>query len=174
MSHRFLGLTTPGPDRFLRAVDRLGARLSINVPAVFNPQDLARLPVGTLGRALVDHFTQNGFQPLTTGPRRKQLHDAVHVLTGYHTDPIGELEVQAFLLGAKFFPTHIFLGLALLHLADRQPNLRRGAMVRRLQQAYDRGRRSAIDIDQWQPEQQWHLPLIQVQQIFNLDPDRSP
>jgi ubiquinone biosynthesis protein COQ4 len=172
MSHRFLGLTIPGPDRFLQAVDRLGERLSINVPAVFNPQDLAQLPTGTLGWALVDHFTQNGFAPLTTGPRRKQLHDAVHVLTGYHTDPIGELEVQAFLLGAKFFPTHIFLGAALLHLADRQPNLRRGAMLRRLRQAYARGRRSAIDIDQWQPEQQWHLPLIQVQQMFNLDPDR--
>jgi ubiquinone biosynthesis protein COQ4 len=170
MSDTFFGLPTPGPDQFLQAIDRLGDRFNLNVPPVFQIADLAILPTGTLGKALVDHFAHNGFQPLTTGPRRKQLHDAVHVLTGYGTDPVGELEVQAFMLGAKFFPGHIVLSVALLHLADRhhdQLGISRWEILCRMCQAYDRGTRSTLDIDTWQPEYQWHLPLIEVQKIFN-------
>jgi ubiquinone biosynthesis protein COQ4 len=173
MTDSFLGFITPAPERFLQSIDQLGDRFSLNVPPVFNIADLAILPTGTLGKALVDHFNHNGFQPLTTGPRRKQLHDVVHVLTGYSTDPVGELEVQAFMLGAKFFPAHIVLSLALFHLADRQHRqlgITRWEILRRMRQAYDRGTRSTLDIDTWQPEQQWHLSLIEVQQKLNLLP----
>jgi ubiquinone biosynthesis protein COQ4 len=170
MSDTFLGLPIPGPDRFLQAIDRLGDRLDLNVPPVFQITDLSTLPAGTLGKASVDHFTHNEFQPLTTGPRRKQLHDAVHVLTDYRTNPVGELEVQAFMLGAKFFPAHIILGVALWHLADRQHRqlgITRWEILRRMRQAYDRGTRSTLDIDNWQPEYQWHRPLIEVQKMYN-------
>jgi ubiquinone biosynthesis protein COQ4 len=173
MSYTFLGLPTPGPDRFLQAIDRLGDRLDRNVPPVFSIADLSTLPAGTLGKELVNHFAFNGFQPLTTGPRRKQLHDLVHVLTDYGTDPIGELEVQALMLGAKFFPGHIVLGLALLHLADqqhRQLGITRREILQRMRQAYDHGTRSTLDIDTWQPEKQWHLPLIEVRKMLNLLP----
>jgi ubiquinone biosynthesis protein Coq4 len=49
---------------------------------------------------------QNIWMPMVysrsfSGPRRQQLHDGIHVLTGYGTDPVGEAEVQAFLLGLK-------------------------------------------------------------------------
>jgi ubiquinone biosynthesis protein COQ4 len=170
MSYTFLGLPTPGPERFLQAIDRLGDRLDLNVPPVFSIADLSTLPAGTLGKELVNHFAHNEFQPLTTGPRRKQLHDAVHVLTDYNTDPVGELEVQAFMLGAKFFPVHIILSLALLHLADRQHRqlgITRWEILHRMRQAHDRGTRSTLDIDTWQPEYQWHLPVIEVQQMYN-------
>jgi ubiquinone biosynthesis protein COQ4 len=173
MSDTFLGFPTPAPERFLQTIDQLGDRFNLNVPTVFNIADLAILPTGTLGKELANHFTHNGLQPLTTGPRRKQLHDAVHVLTNYDTDPVGELEVQAFMLGAKFFPTHIILSLALLHFADqqhRQLGITRWEILRRMHQAYDRGTRSTLDIDTWQPEYQWHLPLIEVQQKLNLLP----
>jgi ubiquinone biosynthesis protein COQ4 len=171
MTDTFLGVATPNPERFLATIDRIGDRLSLNVPPVFQITDLAKLPIGSLGRALADHFTHNGFEPLTTGPRRKQLHDVVHVLTGFGTDPVGELEVQAFMLGAKFFPTHLVLGIALFHLADRQHHhlgVSRREMLHRMRQAYDRGSRSTLDIDTWQPEYQWHLPLLEVQARLNL------
>ncbi|MEB3292905.1 MAG: hypothetical protein VKJ24_07080 [Synechococcales bacterium] len=171
MSDTFLGWKTPTPEQFLARVDQLGDRLSLNVPPVFTLAQLAALPAGSLGHTLAEHFLKTGLQPLTSGPRRKQLHDAVHVLTGYGTDPVGELEVQAFMLGAKFFPTHLFLAIALLHLADRQRHplgLSHGTLIQRMHQAYQRGQRSSFDIDRWQPERQWHLPLQTVQQMLHL------
>ena len=171
MSDTFLGVKTPTPEEFLLRVDRLGDRLSLNVPPVFNLTQLTGLPIGTLGRELAEHFAQTGFPPLTSGPRRKQLHDVVHVLTGYGTDPVGELEVQAWMLGAKFFPMHIFLGLALFHIADRQHQqlgISRRMMISRMRQAYLRGKRSKFDIDRWQPEDQWQMPLKDVRQLLNL------
>jgi ubiquinone biosynthesis protein COQ4 len=167
MTTPFLWLPMPSPERFLARIDRIGERLAINVPAVFNLAVLQSLPSGTLGRTLVDHLP-----PLTTGPRRKQLHDVVHVLTGYGIDPVGELEVQAFMLGGKFFPTHLILGLALFDMSDRQRThlkIDRHTILQRVWHAYQRGQRSSFDIDTWQPEQQWHLPLTQVQKLLNLE-----
>jgi ubiquinone biosynthesis protein COQ4 len=167
----FLGLPMPSPEKILNHVDRIGARFGINVSPVFEMAHLQSLSTGTLGRELADHCLAHQFQPLTSGPRRKQLHDAVHVLTGYGIDPIGELEVQAFMLGSKFFPMHILLGIALFDLTDRQRHslqLDRYKIFDRMRQAYQRGRQSGFDIDIWHPEQEWHLPLLQVQQKFHL------
>ena len=158
--------TPPSVDRFLERVDRIGALLNLNVPPIVDLDRLQLLPPGTLGRTLADFLAQNHFSPLATGPRRKQLHDSVHVLTGYGADPIGEAEVQAFLLGSKFRPVHLVLGLGLLirqHQAfpsevDRQ----------RLWKAYQRGQGSTFDVASWTPEHQWHLPLKQVQSMFRL------
>jgi ubiquinone biosynthesis protein Coq4 len=172
MTTQFLGLPTPTPEQFLAQIDRIGERLTLNVPALFNLVTLQALPQGTLGRTLADHFGEHHLPPLTTGPRRKQLHDVVHVLTGYGIDPVGELEVQAFMLGGKFFPTHLILGLALFEMSDRQRTdlkIDRRTILQRVWQAYQRGQRSGFDIDRWQPERQWHLPLIQVQQRLNLE-----
>jgi ubiquinone biosynthesis protein COQ4 len=171
VSSVFLGIPTPSPEKFLYQIDRLGARLGINVPPVFELVHLQTLSPGTLGRELADHFAHHQFQPLTSGPRRKQLHDLVHVITDYGVDPIGELEVQAFMLGSKFFPMHVLLGIALFDLTDRQRQtlqLDRRTIFRRVWQAYQRGQQSGFDIDTWQPERQWYLPLIQVQQNFHL------
>jgi ubiquinone biosynthesis protein COQ4 len=171
VSSVFLGMPTPSPEQFLHQVDRIGASFGINVSPVFDLAHLQTLSPGTFGRELADHFAHHQFPPLTSGPRRKQLHDLVHVITGYGVDPIGELEVQAFMLGSKFFPMHILLGIALFDLTDRQRQtlqLDRRTIFRRVWQAYQRGQQSGFDIDTWQPEQQWHLPLIQVQQTFHL------
>jgi ubiquinone biosynthesis protein Coq4 len=155
-------------QKFLAAVDQVSDRLGISVPAVVNLESLRQLPSGTLGRSLADHLDQQQFQPFTTGPRRKQLHDAVHVLTGYDTSPIGEAEVQAFLLGAKFHPVQIALGLGTVRLIYKScspcPHL-----WQRIGQAYQRGQASSFDVDLWQPETQWALPLSQVQSLFCIE-----
>jgi ubiquinone biosynthesis protein Coq4 len=153
---------------FLDHVDWLGNRLGLNVPTIVDIESLERLPKGTLGRSLVDLLQREQLSPLTTGPRRKQLHDSVHVLTGYGTDPIGEAEVQAFLLGAKFHPIQIVLGLGLLVMAQRRVSPPHSFLWQRLQNAYQRGQRSTFDVDRWQPETQWHLPITEVQAVFHL------
>lgn len=60
---------------------------------------LGLLPAGTLGRLFWEHMTSNGFafpgEPEGM-PEAVATHDMIHVLTGYLTDPIGELTVGAF------------------------------------------------------------------------------
>ncbi len=60
---------------------------------------LGLLPEGTLGRTFWAHMTKNGFalpgEPQGM-PEQVAPHDMIHVLTGYLTDPIGELQVGAF------------------------------------------------------------------------------
>ncbi|AKG23231.1 Coq4 family protein [Calothrix sp. 336/3] len=157
---------TPDISCFLHQVDQIGEKLGINVTAIINLDELQQLPPDTLGHILADHFTQNQLPPFTTGPRRKQLHDAVHVLTGYGTDPVGEAEVQAFLLGAKFSPIQIVLGLGLLGMIYRFSSSQ--GIYYRLWQAYQRGQASSFDIDTWQAEEEWHLPLSQVQKMYRI------
>lgn len=156
---------------FLHLVDRVGDCLGLNVSPIAHLDQLRRLPAGTLGRSLADFLDQEQLAPFQTGPRRKQLHDSVHVLTGYGTDPIGEAEVQAFLLGANFHPANLLLVGGLLHIIHRQVTplpLFSTTIRQRLWVAYRRGQHSLFDVDTWQPEAQWHLPLPQVRNLFRV------
>lgn len=158
-------------DQFLQRVDWVSDRIGMSVPPVVDLGVLRSLPPGTLGHALVDTLNRHQLQPLTSGPRRKQLHDVVHVVTGYDTDPLGEAEVQAFLLGAKFSPIQIALGLGLLGIMIRRYrslHYAPAASLQRLWMAYRRGQRSRLDIDTWQPELQWHWTVTQVQQWLRI------
>jgi hypothetical protein len=86
---------------------------------------------------------------------------------------VGEAEVQAFMLGAKFRVAHLVLGLGLLRLMQRQisqqSDLSSQQVRVRLWNAYQRGDRSSFDVDAWQPEAMWQLPLAQVQAQFKID-----
>jgi hypothetical protein len=55
---------------------------------------------GTLGRALYDHFVDNDFRfPGEAGGIPMVFHDVGHVLSGYPTDPQGEIQQAAFQAG---------------------------------------------------------------------------
>lgn len=158
-----------GFQRFFQTVDNLAIVLDLEAPQIVFPDQLKLLPIRTLGHTLADFLATNNLQPLTGGFRRKQLHDTVHVLTGYGTDLIGEAEVQAFLLGAKFHLAQIVIGSGLLYLIHRKmPNHSLGSLKTKLTAAFDRGRNSTFDVDTWQPESEWHLPVAQVRQIYSL------
>ena len=61
---------------------------------------------------------------------------------------------------------HLVLGLGILsRLHKAVPSI---AEQQRLWQAYQRGQASTFDVETWIPEQQWHLPLKQVQAMFQL------
>lgn len=71
---------------------------------------LSALPEGTLGHAFATYYADQGFPPFdTTEPvdtdvqyvskRYRETHDLMHVLTGYTTDNLGEMELQAFMRG---------------------------------------------------------------------------
>jgi ubiquinone biosynthesis protein COQ4 len=155
-------------EKFLNLLDRWTEAKGLNVPQIVEIEKLKSLPNGTFGRIWADFIHENKIQPFTTGSRRKQLHDGVHVLTGYAIDPIGEAEVQAFLLGAKFTVANLMLGLGLLRMIYTNLNHQQQFSWGRLQKAYQRGCESNFDPDTWQPELLWNLPLIDVQKIFNV------
>ncbi|MDM9380283.1 Coq4 family protein [Chlorogloeopsis sp. ULAP01] len=106
-------------QKFLDLVDRITEKKGLNVPQVVYVEKLRSLPVGSFGRTWADFLDKNNIVPFTTGPRRKQLHDGIHILTGYGTDPIAEAEVQAFLLGAKFRLANLLIGLGLLRMIHK-------------------------------------------------------
>ncbi|MEO0826213.1 MAG: hypothetical protein AAFW84_08880 [Cyanobacteria bacterium J06635_15] len=176
-------LTPTAAQRFLNTISTLTRWFGLSVPPIVDVDYLRSLPTGSFGRAWADNLDAHGLKPLTEGLRRQQLHDGIHVLTGYGTDPLGETEVQAFLIGAKFRLAHVLLTLGLLRGILRQYRQRQieqpaspeslqaefSKMVwPRLWYAYQRGRQSTLDPDTWQPELLWHLDLEAVRDRFRL------
>ena len=160
-------------EKLLQLVNWAGHRLGSDAPPLVDMSVLHSLPKGTLGQAWVQHLDDTGLEPFCKGSRRLQLHDGLHVLTGYGTDPIGEAEVQAFLMGAKFRVIHGLLLLGLLRMINRQRRSKRIQLTvsevrSRLLDAYGRGRNSKFDPDTWQPETQWQDSLADVQAALGI------
>src|SRR5690349_1050226 len=91
----------------LDRVNLMTGDLRLNVPQIVEMEKLRSLPPNTFGRVWADFLDERQLQPLTAGRRRQQLHDGIHILTGYDTDPIGEAQLQAFLLGAQLRPLNL-------------------------------------------------------------------
>ena len=68
------------------------------------------LPEGTLGRELAQYYEDHQIEPFSTdqplrndvdyvSKRYRETHDIYHLLTGYGTDVMGEMQLQAFVRG---------------------------------------------------------------------------
>ncbi|WP_071518514.1 hypothetical protein [Geitlerinema sp. PCC 9228] len=150
-------------DKFLHNLDHLTERVGRHVPPIADIHYLRELPEGTFGRAWADHIDRHQLTPFPEGPRRKQLHDGIHVLTGYDIDAVGEAEVQAFLLGTEFKIANVLLLLGLLYFAPKDSQIRE-----RLWRAYQRGRHSYFNADIWQPERLWFVSLEKVRRVYRV------
>ena len=159
---------TPRLQQVLDLIDKVTEAQGLSVPQIVDIEKLRTLPSGTFGRTWADFLDKHNLKPFTTGSRRKQLHDGIHVITGYGTDPISEAEVQAFLLGAKFRLANVLLGLGLLRVINKNINYKQQFSWDRLQQAYKRGRNSKFDPDTWEPEQLWQLLTTDVVALFKV------
>ena len=88
---------------------------------------------------------------------------------------MGEAEVQAFLLGAKFNFFHVALGLGLLRIIHEQlqndPAQVASFSWERLWKAYQRGCHVRFDPETWQAEHLWELPLHKVQAFTGVLPE---
>ncbi|MGD1911221.1 MAG: Coq4 family protein [Rivularia sp. (in: cyanobacteria)] len=153
---------------FFDFIDNFAQTRGANVPQIVEIEKLRSLREGSFGRAWADFLDENNLQPLTTGIRRKQLHDGIHVLTGYGSDSIGEAEVQAFLLGAKFGLFNLLIGVGLLRVIRKRLHHQTNVAKQRMWQAYQRGKKSKLNPDEWQPELLWNLPLAEVKAMFCL------
>jgi ubiquinone biosynthesis protein COQ4 len=132
---------------------------------------LERLPEGTLGHGVARYFRDNKISPFETtlelkndidfiGKRYRETHDLLHVLTGYGTDVVGEMELQAYALGNLGIRTAVLILVfgTLEHFKVSRPGVGRSEYLRRLWAAYRRGRASQQFLDVWF-EEQWETPV---------------
>lgn len=132
---------------------------------------LERLPEGTLGRAYAHYYRDNKISPFATtldiksdvdfiAKRYRETHDLLHVLTGYGTGVMGEMELQAYALGNLGIRTAmLILAVGTLgQLKGRQAGVASSEYLRRVRAAYHRGRASPQFLDFWF-EHHWETPV---------------
>jgi ubiquinone biosynthesis protein COQ4 len=159
---------------FLTLLDRTTEIMGLHVPPIVDLDYLRSLPSDSFGKAWANHLDESNLSPFLVGVRLKQIHDGVHVLTGYDTTPLGEAQVQLFLLGTKFRVRHLVLCLGLIRpiiwRLRRDRTLEQFPdVVRSLWEAFQRGRQASFDIETWQPERSWHVPLDIVRAQVEID-----
>jgi len=90
-THPSSPLTPARVEVWLRVLNWTTQRLGLQVAPIVEIEQLRSLPPGSFGRAWADHLDERGLHPLQ-GPRRQQLHDGIHVLTGYDEDYSGGVD----------------------------------------------------------------------------------
>ena len=139
---------------------------------------MASHPPRSLGRAYAAYFEANGialFDPAVlpvdtdqdyVATRLREVHDVLHVVTGYGTDELGELELQWFNLGnAGWGPLPIIVLVAFILTGRAKANGGVRRACKRAFAAYRRGRRSRSLVSVvW--EDYWHLPVRDVQALL--------
>ena len=106
----WIGEGDPQDDPHFQALLEHYGSVAYAITVEADPQELRRwsaladCPAGSLGRGLWEFYQQRGFRlpgELGGGNAALAHHDWVHLLTGYDTTPIGELEVTAFMAAAS-------------------------------------------------------------------------
>jgi ubiquinone biosynthesis protein COQ4 len=138
---------------------------------------LLALPSDTLGYAYAQFLRSRGLTPEVFVPPReirdeqkryisqrlRQTHDLWHVVSGYDTDIVGEVEVQAFTLGQLLTPFAFFVVLGGML---ESPSTRSELFVR-VARAFRRGRRAKpLSFRDW--ERRFVMPLHKVRAELDL------
>lgn len=141
---------------------------------------LGAMPDGTLGRELARYFEHNGIGPFASpfvirsdeayiSKRYRETHDLAHVLTAYGTDIVGEMELQAFMLGNLGIPSAALIVSfgTLSSVPKLSISLRDYA--RRIHAAHRRGR-ATRQLLALRYESLWLSPLEAVRGMLALSP----
>ncbi len=133
-----------------------------------------RLPQGTLGHEFARYYRDNKISPFETtlelkndvdyiAKRYRETHDLLHLVTGYGTDVIGEIELQAYALGNLGIRTAMLIVLygTFQQIKDRQSGVVHSEYMKRIWAAYRRGRASPLFLDFWF-EDHWESPVSKV------------
>ncbi|MBL8679708.1 MAG: hypothetical protein JNK05_11110 [Myxococcales bacterium] len=138
---------------------------------------LGALPEGTLGREFARYFEDNKIAPFVSSfaidsdeaflsKRYRETHDLFHVLTGYKTHMLGEMELQAFVFGNLRLPSTAFIVFfSTVYRLKSFGGRELRAYVARLHGAYSRGRRSRM-LMTVPFETMWERPLREVSEAL--------
>lgn len=141
---------------------------------------LADYPEGSVGRVYHDHMRADGFSlPGEKGspPEPIVLHDLTHVLSGYGTDPAGEVQTAAFHAGyRKKDPfTFLFFVMMQFHLGVRISPIAESATgffdAEKVLRAVERGAAMNTDLTaDWDPWTVMAKPLEQARAELGVPP----
>lgn len=157
-----------------------GVREDEAIAAPFRALESA--PPGSLGRAYFDFIRSNQFSfPGEKGspPEPLLFHDLTHVLSGYGTDPDGELEVLAFHAGCRKEEkdpfAFVLFGIAEFHLGIAMSPVAQTAKMKldpaKLFRAIERGSKCTIDpTDGWDPWPLMNEPLEALRARYGIAP----
>ncbi len=143
---------------------------------------LGDCPEGSLGRGYFDFIRSNGFSfPGEKGspPEVIAFHDLTHVLSGYGTDPVGELQVLSFHAGCRREEDDPF-GFILFGLAQFQLGLRLSPIAAQFTGQLDpdlalkalvRGKACTVDPTKgWDPWPEMDTPLQELRARLGIPP----
>lgn len=134
---------------------------------------LLRLPRGTAGHEFARYFQDNGISPFETpfearndveylAVRYRETHDLAHVLTGYGIDVVGEMEVQAFMLGnLGLRSAALILTFAQVNVVSKLEGVTLRQYARRVWAAWRRGKRSQ-QLIRVRYERLWETPVVEL------------
>lgn len=144
---------------------------------------LASFAIGSVGRSLFEHCrSQRLLLPGQAGavPERMLFHDIGHLLSGYGTDPRGEIRQAAFQAGfvREDGFAFLFFGIVQFHLGVRITPIAAAEFgyfdVEAVMEALARGARCTVDLsdrfDFWSIAQR---PLDEVRAQFGIEPARA-
>jgi tellurite resistance protein len=143
---------------------------------------LEQAPAGSLGRAYFDFIRKNEFSfPGEKGSPAEfiALHDLTHVLSGYGTDPEGELDVLAFHAGCRKEEkdpfSFLMFGIAEFHLGLAMSPVASGSKGKldpaRMFAALERGSKCTIDpTEGWDPWPVMNEPLDALRERYGISP----
>jgi len=156
------------------------------LPAPFNLDDLAKLPEGTLGHIYAREMKARGFDPyfykkvpvVDDISYLKMLwrstHDIYHVVTGFDTDGIGEIGLQAFVLAQTPIPISVMLvsfGMVIISLY--QPT-KFNDLMREIARGYRLGSHTPGKLIAQKWDQFWNVQLSEIRArlgIITVDHD---
>ena len=158
----------------------LAERPRLNVMTV-SLDAMAALPSDSLGYAYNSYFEHNGLSPFDPPvlpvetleeyvcTRIREAHDVVHVVTGYGTDEVGEIELQCFNLGNLpwgMIPIITSAGAVVMGARGRLAKYGgRRVVWKRMRAAYRRGRASrSLGSVMW--EDHWRKPVRELQELL--------
>lgn len=143
-------------------------------------RQLGLLPEGTLGRTFWKHCTQHHFNfPGEVGgiPERMVFHDFGHILSGYNTDPQGEIQQGAFQAGfiredgfvfLLFVILHFHWGMQITPIADADVGLFDIPLV---MHALQRGAACKVDFsDHWNFWEVVDVPVEELRDRYGIPP----
>jgi ubiquinone biosynthesis protein COQ4 len=152
------------------------------LPAPIDLDELSKLPEGTLGNIYATKMKEKGFDPnfykkvpvVDDISYLKMLwrttHDIYHVVTGFETDVMGELGLQAFVLAQNSTPISIMLvsfGMVLISLY--QPTKFK-ALMTEIARGYSLGSHTSVKLISKKWDQFWNVPISEIRAQLKMNP----
>jgi ubiquinone biosynthesis protein COQ4 len=177
VEHSLLRRLTRRLERHAEGQRLLAERPRLNATSV-SLATMSQLPAASLGHGYGAYFGANDITPFDppalpvetnqdyVATRLREAHDVFHVVTGYGTDDIGELELQWFNMGnLGWGPLPIIVFLASFFTGRMKKYGGFWPVLKRARAAYRRGRSSrTLASIYW--EDYWQMPLRDVQTLL--------